>query len=67
VPNEERSRILTAIETELAEVELALGRLDSGSYDRCEMCDHPLDDEALAASPTRRWCSSCRPSGPVEV
>jgi DnaK suppressor protein len=45
---------LDAIETDLADVEIALARLESGTYWTCEVRGAPLDDELLAAHPTAR-------------
>jgi len=43
----------------LDEVELALARLDDGTYGRCESCGSPIDDARLAASPIERTCGHC--------
>jgi RNA polymerase-binding transcription factor DksA len=45
---------LDQIETDLADVEVALARLDSGEYWRDEVTGEPLDDEFLAGRPTAR-------------
>jgi len=45
---------LDAIEGDLADVELALARLDSGEYWRDEVTGQELDDVVLAARPTAR-------------
>jgi hypothetical protein len=45
---------LDLIERDLADVEAALGRLDSGQYWLDEVTGQPLDDELLAQSPTAR-------------
>jgi len=45
---------LDAIEADLADVEIALARLEAGTYWTCEVTGLPLDDELLAASPTAR-------------
>ena len=47
----------------LDEVELALGRLDDGTYGRCEVCGEPIDDGRLAAQPIIRTCGTCDPDG----
>jgi RNA polymerase-binding transcription factor len=56
---EERAGVLDAIEAELAAVELALARLDAGTYDTCEACGATLSDEVLATAPTSRLCGHC--------
>jgi RNA polymerase-binding transcription factor DksA len=45
---------LDAIELDLADVELALARLDSGAYWTDEVTGQPLPDELLAERPTAR-------------
>jgi RNA polymerase-binding transcription factor DksA len=45
---------LDAIERELADVEVALARLDAGTYWTDEVTGAPLDDELLARRPTAR-------------
>jgi DnaK suppressor protein len=57
--SEERAALLDSIEMDLAGVELALARLDAGTYDVCETCGATLPDELLAAAPTARHCAQC--------
>jgi DnaK suppressor protein len=57
--NEGRGRLLDHIGRDLADVELALARLDAGTYDTCEVCGAALDDTALATEPTARRCAGC--------
>ena len=57
--SEERAGLLDTIETDLADVELALARLDAGTYDVCEACGATLRDDVLAAAPTSRRCADC--------
>ena len=45
---------LAAIEADLADVEVALARLDAGTYWTCEVTGQPLPDEVMALEPTRR-------------
>ncbi len=44
-----------AVDELLDEVELALARLDDGTYGRCETCGSPIDDTDLAAHPLAAW------------
>ena len=46
--------ILESLETELAEVEAALRRLDDGTYGIDEVTGEPIDPERLAARPEAR-------------
>ena len=45
---------LDLIEADLADVEVALARLDSGEYWHDEVTGEPLDDALLADRPTAR-------------
>ena len=49
-----------AVDGLLDEVELALARLDDGTYGRCEACGTPIDDGDLAARPLVRECGTVR-------
>jgi RNA polymerase-binding transcription factor DksA len=62
VPDEERTRLLTTMETELADVELALARLDAGTYEQCEVCEGEIDDATRATHAAARRCRSCSAS-----
>ena len=53
---------LDAIERDLADVELALARLDSGEYWRDEVTGQELPDDLLAARPTARRAATSAPS-----
>jgi RNA polymerase-binding transcription factor DksA len=52
----ERDRLLDTIETDLADVELSLARLDADTYFTCERCGRPLPESVLAERPTARTC-----------
>lgn len=41
---------------DLEEVDAAIGRLDDGSYGRCEKCGQPIGDDRLDARPFARYC-----------
>jgi RNA polymerase-binding transcription factor DksA len=41
------------------EVAAALGRLDAGTFGRCEACAAPIPDERLAMLPYVRYCVPC--------
>jgi RNA polymerase-binding transcription factor DksA len=47
---------LDAAERDVDDIEKALGRLDAGQHDTCEICGSPIPDDVLAASPTTRSC-----------
>jgi RNA polymerase-binding transcription factor DksA len=48
--------ILEQVESELADVEHALRRLDEGTYGTCEVCGRVIPDERLEAMPATRLC-----------
>ncbi len=49
-----RTLDLDRVERDLADVEVALARLDTGSYWTDEVTGEPIADELLADEPTRR-------------
>ena len=53
--------ILTQVESELADVERALARLDEGTYGTCQACGALIDDERLAAEPGTAFCAEHQP------
>ena len=48
--------LLEQVQSELADVEHALRRLDDGTYGTCEACGKPIDDGRLEALPAARFC-----------
>lgn len=52
--NPEEPLNLDQMERDLADVELALGRLDNGTYWTDELTGAPIDTGHLAANPTAR-------------
>ena len=42
----------------LHDVDSALGRLETGTYGRCEACDEPIEADRLGADPLVRFCLS---------
>ena len=54
----ETSIDLIGIEKDLADVEIALSRLEAGTYWTCETTGQELPSELLAAQPTVRSISS---------
>lgn len=53
---EKEFSILEQVEAELADVDRALGRLDQGTYGRCDACGEPIADERLEVLPAARFC-----------
>jgi DnaK suppressor protein len=44
----------------LDEITAALGRLEAGTYGRCEGCDGAIPDERLEIMPATRFCVGCQ-------
>jgi DnaK suppressor protein len=57
---------LAAAAAELDEVQAVLGRLDDGSFDRCQVCGAPIGPERLKADPLTTRCArhGAEPGGP---
>jgi DnaK suppressor protein len=54
-----RLRALAAADLTLGEIDLALLRLDDGSYGFCARCTQPIPAERLLAVPYARHCAPC--------
>ncbi|HET7529698.1 MAG TPA: hypothetical protein VFJ98_01940 [Mycobacteriales bacterium] len=52
------SRLAAARRT-LIEVEMALKKLRSGTYGRCDACERWIDVDLLAIHPQHRYCTKC--------
>jgi len=50
-----------ALESEVADVERALARLDDGSYGTCEVCGERLSEAVLNERPAARYCAAHLP------
>jgi RNA polymerase-binding transcription factor DksA len=59
VTDVDRARRLDIIESDLADVELALARLEAGTYETCEVCSGPLEADVLVVTPAIRRCPAC--------
>ncbi len=58
----ERSQVDALIhraQTQLAEVEAAVGRLGAGAYGTCERCGEPVGEGRIEAMPLARLCIGC--------
>ena len=57
------AQALDAADADLRAVEAALGRIDAGSYGRCEVCGAGIDPGVLAEAPLTRTCANptCSP------
>ncbi len=52
--------ILTQQAEELAEIELALGKISKNLYGICEMCEEEINIERLKVKIFARYCITCR-------
>jgi len=52
--------ILTQQAKELAEIELALGKISENLYGICEMCEEEINIERLKVKIFARYCITCR-------
>jgi DnaK suppressor protein len=44
----------------LSEIDIALGKIQSGNYGMCEKCGKPIEHEILDIDPESRFCKSCK-------
>jgi DnaK suppressor protein len=51
--------LLESARTRLADLDLAIRRVEGGDYGRCEACGRPIPDERLEALPTASTCVDC--------
>ncbi|HVA04445.1 MAG TPA: TraR/DksA C4-type zinc finger protein [Acidimicrobiales bacterium] len=54
--------LLSAARAYLEDLDLALTRLDAGTYSTCERCRAPIGSERLTARPAARICIGCASS-----
>jgi YteA family regulatory protein len=54
-----------AAEHQLEEIELALLRMEDGTYGRCAVCGEPIPYERLEAVPATAYCKDHQPGGHV--
>lgn len=62
----ERSQVSALIRQareSLEEVDVAVRRLDDGTYGRCEQCGAAIDTDRLRARPVARHCMLCATAG----
>jgi DnaK suppressor protein len=63
---EERSRLIALVGSHrqnLRDVELALERMDAGTYGSCVRCGEPISAERLEALPWAALCIDCKQKG----
>lgn len=52
----ENKSLAGQLRNELGEVERALGKLDDGTYGKCETCGQAISPARLEAKPAARYC-----------
>lgn len=52
----ENRALAQELQDKLDDVELALGKLDAGTYGTCEVCGNPIGEARLEAMPATRFC-----------
>ena len=52
--------IANDLKNRLSEVDIALGKIQSGNYGHCENCGKQIEDEILEISPESRFCKDCK-------
>jgi RNA polymerase-binding transcription factor DksA len=55
----EAEALAAKLEETLAEVEHAIGKLDTSTYGHCESCGRPIGAPRLEAKPAARNCIDC--------
>ena len=53
--------LLGQVRRELDDVEVALRRLEEGTYAICEACGQPIGQSFLVTAPAARYCEGHRP------
>ena len=44
----------------LNEIDIAVGKIQNGTYGVCEKCGKPIEHEILAIDPESRFCKACK-------
>jgi len=48
------------LKNRLNEIDIALGKIQTGTYGICEKCGKPIEHEILAIDPESRFCKACK-------
>lgn len=57
---EENAAVEVELEAQLMEVDVALNRIEVGSYGVCRICKNPIEDARLEANPAAQTCITHR-------
>jgi RNA polymerase-binding transcription factor DksA len=60
--DEVRAMVTAGARQALADIELALARMNDGTYGRCRACDAGIPLAVLTAIPTTTLCRACHPA-----
>jgi DnaK suppressor protein len=60
--DEVRAVVAAGARQALADIELALARMNTGNYGRCRVCDASIPLAVLTAIPKTTLCRNCHPS-----
>ena len=55
----EAEALVASLSETLEDVERALGKLEEGTYGRCETCGNEINPVRLEAMPAARYCIDC--------
>jgi DnaK suppressor protein len=55
-----KQQIYLKLKEELNEIEIALKKIEEGTYGICEMCEEPINKERLLVKPYAKYCIICR-------
>ncbi|WP_024789522.1 RNA polymerase-binding protein DksA [Lebetimonas sp. JH292] len=55
-----KQQIYLKLKEELNEIEVALKKIEEGTYGICEMCEEPINKERLLVKPYAKYCIICR-------
>jgi DnaK suppressor protein len=55
-----KQQIYLTLKNELEEINVAIKKIDEGTYGICEMCDEPINKERLLIKPHAKYCIICR-------
>jgi DnaK suppressor protein len=55
-----KQQIYLTLKSELEEIDIALKKIEDGTYGICEMCEEPIGTERLLIKPYAKYCIICR-------
>jgi RNA polymerase-binding transcription factor DksA len=55
---EGRTGMVTTLQARLTDVNIALGKIDAGTFGNCEVAHEPIEEDRLEANPAARTCKA---------